>query len=58
MLGGAGEFAGLSNLVEYPEHHDSGLRAALLVETPHGLDLDVVHGRLEVMKLAAYYPVL
>src|SRR5665213_1751430 len=54
MLGGAGEFASFADLVEDPEHHDSGLRAPFLVETPHGLDLDVVHDSLGVMKLTPY----
>ena len=45
VLRGTGEFPGLSDLVENTEHHHRGLRAAFLVKSPDGSDLDVVHGQ-------------
>jgi hypothetical protein len=39
VLGGAGELSGFADLVENPEHHDCGLRAALLVKSKAVLQL-------------------
>ena len=46
VLRRTGEFSGLSDLVENTEHHDRGLRAAFLVKSPDGFDLNVVHAAL------------
>ena len=40
----AGEFAGLPDFVQHPEHHHDRLRAALLPKSPDGIDVDVQHG--------------
>ena len=46
VLRRTGEFSGLSDLVENTEHHHRGLRTALLVKSPDGFDLNVVHAAL------------
>ena len=46
VLRRTGEFSGLSDLVEHTEHHDRGLRAAFLMKSPDGFDLNVVHAAL------------
>ena len=43
VLRRAGELSGFPDLVENSEHHHGGLRAAFLVKSPDGFDLDVVH---------------
>ena len=54
VLRRAGEFAGLSDFVEHAEHHHRRLRAAFLVKSPDGLDLDVVHRSLQLMNSTSY----
>ena len=39
----AGELAGSADFIEHTEHDDCGLRAAFLVKTPDGFDLDMQH---------------
>src|SRR3954452_3583042 len=51
---GAGEFAGVSDLVENAEHHHDRLRAALLPESPDGLDLDLQHRAYPLMNSTSY----
>src|SRR3954466_1418940 len=43
---GTCEFAGVSNVVQNPEHPHDRLRAALLPESPDGFDLDLQHRAL------------
>jgi hypothetical protein len=43
VLRRAGELPGFSNFIENAEHHHRRLRAAFLVKSPDGFDLDVMH---------------
>ena len=54
VFGRAGEFSGFSDLVEDPEHHHRGLRAALFAKSPDGLDLDIQHVFLDIMNFISY----
>src|SRR5260370_41745071 len=54
VIGRAGEFSGLPDLVEDPEHDNRRLRTALLVKSPNGFDLNMEHLPTSIMKSVSY----